>query len=328
MSSFITKRATDRDPCAWRYMLSAMSSISPLSFNFSLLNSGPEDDDGSQCTGRQLTKEQKRAEGRRRALEIAKAKQRAISNDTDPPRKGKRATRKSARHGARNQNRHKNFAKWLLEKFPHIVDMPTSMHICDVAGGKGELSARLSMCHSLKVVMIDPREANIPSVYLNDVVPKLPKKWQQSVLSRLDESPNFVEEEAGKRFEQLVMPFVSPTPAFSNPSASDKFEDPLLDNAIKNASLLVGLHADGATEAIVDAALAYKKPFVVVPCCVFPSLFRHRFVTVKVDGEIEKRVHVRTHAHFCQYLQEKDSSFKREELPFDGRNVAIWWDGR
>ena len=294
----------------------------------SQLNSGSEDDAGVGCTGK-LTKDQKRAEGRRRALEIAKARQsQASSNHADPPRQGKRATRKSARHGARNQNRHKNFAKWLLEKFPHIAESSTSMHVLDVAGGKGELSARLSMCHSLKVVMIDPREADVPSVYLNDVVPKLPKKWQQSVRSRLDESPSFVKEEARKRFEQLVMPFVSPIPIFTNPSTSVKFEDPQLDDAVKNASLLIGLHADGATEAIVDAALAYNKPFVVVPCCVFPSLFRDRFVTVKVDGEIEKRVHVRTHEQFCQYLQEKDASFKREELPFEGRNVAIWWDGR
>lgn len=310
-------------------MKSAISiTISPCLLRLLPLYSGPEDDAGVECAGK-LTKDQKRAEGRRRALEIAKqkAKQSQGSSDTDPPRNGKRATRKSARHGARNQNRHKNFTKWLLEKFPHIAENSTSMHVLDVAGGKGELSARLSMCHSLKVVMIDPREANVPSVYLNDVVPKLPKKWQQSVLSRLDESPSFVEEEARKRFEQLVMPFVSPIPIFAKPSTSVKFEDPLLDSAVKNASLLIGLHADGATEAIVDAAIAYKKPFVVVPCCVFPSLFRDRFVTVKVDGEIEKRVHVRTHEQFCQYLQEKDSSFIREELPFDGRNVAIWWDG-
>ena len=33
---------------------------------------------------------------------------------------------------------------------------------------------------------------------------------------------------------------------------------------------LVGLHPDEATEAIVDCALANRKPFAVVPCCVFP----------------------------------------------------------
>jgi len=105
----------------------------------------------------------------------------------------------------------------------------------------------------------------------------------------------------------------------------------------------VGLHADGATEAIVDAALLYRKPFVVVPCCVFPNLFRDRYVRVPLvdapeDGGDagqesgariveEKRVPVRTHEQFCRYLLEKDQRFMREVLPFEGRNVAIWWDG-
>ena len=75
------------------------------------------------------------------------------------------------------------------------------------------------------------------------------------------------------------------------------------------------------------AHCANSSPATRIIETIQPSLFRDRFVTVKVDGEIEKRVHVRTHDQFCQYLQEKDSSFKREELPFDGRNVAIWWDG-
>ena len=37
---------------------------------------------------------------------------------------------------------------------------------------------------------------------------------------------------------------------------------------LANASAVVGLHPDGATEAIVDFALATGKPFAVVPCCV------------------------------------------------------------
>ena len=313
------------------------------------------------------TKQQKKEEGRLRALEISKAKQ----NNTNEYSSNKRGNRKSARHGARNQHRHKIFAKWILDTFGHIleessivkeVDATTDvstqqqMHILDVAGGKGELSSRLSLCHSQKVVMIDPRPADIESVYLNSVVPKLPKKWQESIKDKLKLNPSFVQDLVDDRFTQLVMPFASPYQSIISidDSKVNGYTDSKLDEAVKNATLIIGLHSDGATEAIVDAALLYKKPFVVVPCCVFPNLFRERYISTELndatddtimytrkrqtvkDASInqeenqaftEKRVPVRTHDQFCKYLLAKDPRFVKEILPFDGRNVAIWWDG-
>ena len=35
----------------------------------------------------------------------------------------------------------------------------------------------------------------------------------------------------------------------------------------RRSSALLALHPDEATEAVVDAALALQKPFLVVPCC-------------------------------------------------------------
>jgi len=314
------------------------------------------------------TKQQKKEEGRLRALEISKAKQ----NNTNVSDNNKRGNRKSARHGARNQHRHKIFAKWILDTFGHFleessivkeVDATTTdkssqqqMHILDVAGGKGELSSRLSLCHSQKVVMIDPRPADIESVYLNSVVPKLPKKWQESIKDKLKLNPSFVQELIDDRFTQLVIPFTSPYQSIiSTDDVKVKgYTDAKLDEAVKNASLIIGLHSDGATEAIVDAALLYKKPFVVVPCCVFPNLFRERYISTEMDdakddtilhnrerqtvkdasinqresqATSEKRIPVRTHDQFCKYLLAKDNRFVKEILPFDGRNIAIWWDG-
>ena len=180
--------------------------------------------------------------------------------------------------------------------------------------------------------MVDPRKADISSVYLNDVVPKLPKKWQESIKARIEESPTFVEDQVLKRFEQLVMPFISPVPFLGAPNSFARYEDIRLDKVVqKRVTLIVGLHADGATEAIVDAALAYNKRFVIVPCCFFPNLFRRYLTVITGSGEGEpsaKQIQVRTHAQFCQYLLDKDPRFVREELPFEGRNVAIWWDGK
>jgi hypothetical protein len=297
------------------------------------------------------TKQRKKEEGRRRALEMAMAKQTQL-NSNGSTKSEKRGNRKSARHGARNQDRHKHFAQWILDKFPHIradcidnkvdddlhhpregVDDATTkksaqlMHILDVAGGKGELSARLSLCHSLHVIMIDPRAADIESVYMNSVVPKLPKKWQQSIEERLKHSPSFVRDEVKKSFSQLVMPFSSPSYMRAH-EVSPCFGGGPLDSAVEGASLIIGLHADGATEAIVDAALIYRKPFVVVPCCVFPNLFRERYISMIDEANEEKRVSVRSHDQFCTYLLAKDPRFVMEVLPFDGRNVAIWWDGK
>jgi len=40
-------------------------------------------------------------------------------------------------------------------------------------------------------------------------------------------------------------------------------------------------------EAIVDAALLYRKPFVVVPCCVFPNLLCERYITAPINDASE-----------------------------------------
>ena len=52
--------------------------------------------------------------------------------------------------------------------------------------------------------------------------------------------------------------------------------------AWKEASLVVGLHPDEATGAIVELALEHGKPFAVVPCCVFPQRFPDRMIVPAV----------------------------------------------
>jgi hypothetical protein len=250
----------------------------------------------------------------------------SLVSDDPAPKKGRNPDRK--RHGARNQHKMKYFVRWLLDTFPDVATSEstgssdndetttttTTTHILDVAGGKGELAARLCMCHSLSVVMVDPRPANVAHCFESLVLPKIPKKWQQRLEERSASNPNVVVDTVQERFRQLVMPMDDHTVATSTD----------LQQAVRDARLLVGMHADGATEAIIDAALLYKKPFVVVPCCVFPNLFQER----RVSDDEGNLVPVRTHEQFCRYLQEKDARFQMEILPFEGRNIAIWWDGQ
>jgi len=45
---------------------------------------------------------------------------------------------------------------------------------------------------------------------------------------------------------------------------------------LARCSVLVGMHPDEATESIVDLAVASRKPFALLPCCVFPTRFKQR----------------------------------------------------
>ena len=220
-------------------------------------------------------------------------------------------TSTTARHGARNQHRHKDLCKWIMERFDFLS---AGDLVVDVAGGKGELAARLAICHQLNVVLVDPRRADVLQTFQSLVLPKLPKRHRQRMEQKCRENPEFLSQVFQERFDQLEICFDEST-LKSNGQLRD---------ALQRCKLVIGMHADGATEYIVDASLKYRKPFVVVPCCVFPNLFHQRFLVLKD----EEKVPVRTHAQFCEFLLQKDARLYREDLPFQGRNVAIVWDGQ
>lgn len=85
---------------------------------------------------------------------------------------------------------------------------------------------------------------------------------------------------------------------------------------VRDASLLVGMHPDEATDAIFDVALKLGKPFVVVPCCVFGQTFPHRR---KPDGE-----RVVSFDDLVEYLLAKSPDIQRAFLPIDGKNMVLY----
>lgn len=90
-----------------------------------------------------------------------------------------------------------------------------------------------------------------------------------------------------------------------------------LQALMEGCSMVVGMHPDQATEAIVDFALAMGKPFAVVPCCVFPKLFSWR--------RLEGGAPVRTHEEFVEYLRSKcPQRIKVTTLDFVGRNTVVY----
>lgn len=98
-------------------------------------------------------------------------------------------------------------------------------------------------------------------------------------------------------------------------TASDSVRQAILSSAV-----LLAMHPDSATGAVVATAVQYKKPFAVVPCCVFTHLFPERKTP---SGQS-----VSTYEELLEYLQAMDPiHIKRTKLPFEGRNIVLYCTG-
>jgi hypothetical protein len=94
---------------------------------------------------------------------------------------------------------------------------------------------------------------------------------------------------------------------------------------VRGCSALAALHPDEATDAAVDAAVRMRRPFCVVPCCVFSRLFPHRRVYgTENSGDPGAGRPVHTRQDLVDYLCEKHPSIRRTTLPFVGANVVVW----
>ena len=89
-----------------------------------------------------------------------------------------------------------------------------------------------------------------------------------------------------------------------------------------SCSAVVALHPDEATDAVVDWAVKYRKPFAVVPCCVFARLFPKRQLWGNAGeclGPVTNR------EELIEYLIAKDPcSIRKTTLAFDGANTCVW----
>ena len=166
------------------------------------------------------------------------------------PKKGERPLKPPGRP-RRHGNRFKVFAQWCMQ---NLVDGgasgPNPPFVLDIAGGSGKLSEVFANRFGCKCTVVDPRSA----AFLK-------------ALCTGDGAVNVVESY-----------FVDPTSysADSNLSQGIVVNDAnllLLKDAIRDSSMIVGLHCDGAVNEIVRVACSHKKNFAIVACCVFPKLF-------------------------------------------------------
>jgi hypothetical protein len=176
------------------------------------------------------------------------------------------------------------FVHFLISTFGGPEALEAGTGVMDVAGGKGMVAMQLALA-GVPTTVIDGRPAQ-----------KLYRSKRKALAK--------VGMEAPTRLERLFL-------------GLDETDQAFLNDVLNPASLFVGMHADEATEPIVDFAMSLGAPFAVVPCCVFPTLFSRRRLP---DGRC-----VNTTSELIDYLVAKDpDNIHTRFLPFEGRNRVVY----
>lgn len=121
-----------------------------------------------------------------------------------------------------------------------------------------------------------------------------------------------------------------------------------LRTLLSDCSVVVGMHPDEATEPLVDFAIQLKKPWAVVPCCVFAHRFPGRTLmpesvstqssqdsettcdgsgrqqSGKSPGQGGAGKPVQSYEDFVRYLQQKSPNTRTIFLPFHGKNQVVY----
>jgi len=183
-------------------------------------------------------------------------------------------------HGDKSSKaaRARMFVQWLLEIFDKEHLQKTG--VLDVAGGKGGVAHLLAL-EGIPVTVVDPREKK-----------KLNKKMRKHLRKR-----------SAKPHEHLETLFDQDF-THNHPDLT------------KSVSLVVGMHPDEATHAIVDLSIELGKDLAVVPCCVFPKMFP-RF--------LKNNTPVKDYSDLLTYFQEKYPFLLVHFLPFQGRNRVLYY---
>ncbi|KAG7368329.1 hypothetical protein IV203_031072 [Nitzschia inconspicua] len=185
------------------------------------------------------------------------------------------------------KERHAVFAQWLVEKFG-IEMLSNGSGVLDVAGGKGEL------CQALL-------DLGVPNATLLDPDPRC----------KIDQV----------KFQVIAKSLLG--------DASDltSSEDERISRLVTTCAMIVGMHPDGATEAIIDTSLRLGVPFAILPCCFSQKLFPERKEN-EMNKDYRDVNHYKSYTIFCQHLLNMapvGMRFEVENLPFQGRNKVIYF---
>ncbi|EGZ26137.1 hypothetical protein PHYSODRAFT_481813 [Phytophthora sojae] len=175
------------------------------------------------------------------------------------------------------------FCDWLVESLGE-ERLARGTGVIDVAGGKGDIPIQLWIQRGIPTTLIDPRPMKLG-------------KYNRKLVAK-------AEAVKGRKMSPQLL------------RCLDAETLKLHTELFADCSVLVGMHPDEATEAIVDAALTLGKPFAIVPCCVMSRVFP--------DRKCRDGTPVDTYETFVRYLLEKHPSVQRAFLPFAGRNKVLY----
>lgn len=233
----------------------------------------------------------------------------------------KSARRKNVRNRLKKA-RFALFADFVIDTFG-LTRIQTG-GIIDVAGGKARLALEFTVRRKVPCTVVDPRSVRLSAFTTRSLV-TMAYEWEEKkhedipYVNAIDVSEVLDEGECvrmGNERLERTRGFLHHTGFSFHRCLFD--ENYMHNNTIwEKASIVIGMHPDEATEAIVDCALAGNKPFAIVPCCVFTTLFP--------DRKLSNGKSVRTLDDFYTYLCAKDPSILRTTLPdLPGCNVVLY----
>lgn len=223
------------------------------------------------------------------------------------------------------------FSTWLVDTFPASV---LAAGVVEIAGGRGLVSMKLAMEHDIPVTLIEPKELKINKTYRR----RLKKYWrkrkqvaesilvapmlQDGIVSDADMLNSTIDitkedscPETGVEYK-IDLPFVHLREEFYGITDASL----AARSAVVTSGILLAMHPDSATGAVVEAAISLRRPFAVVPCCVFAYMFLERKTP---GGKV-----VSTYDELLNYLEnlckENGGSVFRHNLPFEGRNTVLY----
>lgn len=232
-------------------------------------------------------------------------------------------------HAASKSQHNVVVAAWIVSTFGQF-DLREGRGVLDIAGGNGILSYELCVRYGVPSTLIEPRDDIALSSMLRRKMKRINKSRtsNEEVSNRAPLMNLLYCHSLNISDDKHILPLViqSIQDGCSLPFhhvirgfplyLRDVLGDATLMGIIDHSSLVVGVHSDEVTEAIIEIAIYLRKPFVLVPCCLFSHLYPERKT---LEGE-----EVRSYEEFIVYLKQKHVKIEQAELPFEGRNILLY----
>ena len=178
-------------------------------------------------------------------------------------------------------------SRWLIRRFG-IAALNAGSGVLDVAGGDGKLGSKLAHA-GVRCTVIDPL------CYSSHHFKAAQLKTNRFRRQHGDSSGGAKYVHIREAFDES---FVRRHP-----------------DLVHGASVIVGLHPDEATNAIVNVSLELRRPFAVVPCCVFARGYPRKLRSGRA---------VTNTAELLVWLIERCPRTRVTQLPFHGQNKMVY----